>query len=86
LEWKVQYSQTANEFLAKMDNKQAEIIFRKINSTKLNPHHFFEKMVSLPFYKIRIGDYRVIADLKEQVQIIAVIKIGHRKKVYKEME
>ena len=34
-------------------------------------------------YKLRIGDYRVIIDLEKDKLIVLIIKIGHRKNVYK---
>lgn len=84
--WKVQYSETAYRFISKLDRKEAEVIYRKIGNAKADPHHFFIKMVSLPLFKLRVGDYRIIADLKEQVEIIAVIRVGHRKNIYKDTE
>ncbi len=35
------------------------------------------------FYKVRVGDWRVIFDVNHDKQIITVHKIGHRKKIYK---
>jgi mRNA interferase RelE/StbE len=34
-------------------------------------------------YRIRIGDYRVLYNLIEQKVIIEIIRVGHRKDVYK---
>ena len=34
-------------------------------------------------YRIRVGDYRVIYDFVEERVIIEVIKVGHRKDVYR---
>ena len=36
------------------------------------------------FYKIRVGDYRIIYCLRKQE--VLVLKIQHRKKVYNEMD
>lgn len=76
------YSRTAQRFLAKLDKAEAKIILDKIEDAKADPYHFFKKMVSLPLFRMRVGDYRVIADLQDKIQVIAVIKIGHRKNVY----
>ncbi len=37
------------------------------------------------FHKIRIGNYRVIYEIHEDVLVILVFKIGHRKDVYKRL-
>ena len=34
-------------------------------------------------WRIRIGNYRVIYEINESVLIILVVKIGHRKDIYK---
>jgi len=34
------------------------------------------------FWRYRIGDYRVVCDLRENELIVLVVKVGHRSKVY----
>ena len=36
-------------------------------------------------YRIRIGDYRVVYEIKNEVLLILVIKIGHRSDVYRNL-
>lgn len=35
------------------------------------------------FWKYRIGDYRVIADIQDDVMRILVVRIGNRREVYR---
>jgi len=37
------------------------------------------------FHKIRSGDYRVIYEIHNNRLVILVVKIGHRKDVYKRL-
>jgi mRNA interferase RelE/StbE len=37
------------------------------------------------FYRIRIGNYRVVYEVATTVRIITIIRIGHRKDVYKSL-
>ena len=37
------------------------------------------------FHKIRTGDYRIIYEIHESRVIILIVKIGHRKDVYKNL-
>lgn len=34
-------------------------------------------------YRIRLGDYRIVYEVAQQIRIITVIRIGHRKNVYR---
>ncbi len=34
------------------------------------------------YWRYRIGDYRVIADIQDDKILILVIEVGHRKKIY----
>jgi mRNA interferase RelE/StbE len=40
------------------------------------------KIKNSRFYKIRVGDYRIIYEIWHEEQKIVVIFIGHRSKVY----
>ena len=35
------------------------------------------------FWKYRVGDYRVIADIQDKVLKVLVVRIGDRKEVYR---
>lgn len=38
-----------------------------------------------PFHKIRCGDYRIIYEIHNDLLVILVVKIGHRRDVYKNL-
>jgi mRNA interferase RelE/StbE len=38
-----------------------------------------------PFHRIRIGDYRIIYEIQNDILVILVIKIGHRKDIYRHL-
>lgn len=38
-----------------------------------------------PFHRIRVGDYRIIYEIQEGVMVILIVKIGHRKDVYRHL-
>ena len=35
------------------------------------------------FWRYRVGDYRIIANIEDEKLIILLVKIGHRRDVYK---
>ncbi|MBU1203845.1 MAG: type II toxin-antitoxin system RelE/ParE family toxin [Nanoarchaeota archaeon] len=82
MSYEVRFDEGAIDSLNKLPKNLKSRIFNKITSTKENPLHFFERLVGRQDYKMRIGDYRVIADINLNHKIIEITKIGHRKKIY----
>ncbi len=41
-----------------------------------------KKLKGKESYRIREGDFRIIYEIKDDILVIMVIKIGHRKEVY----
>ena len=72
----------AGRTLAKLPNDIAARIFNKLRETKDDPFRHWERLEGRADYKLRIGDYRAIADLNESRRTIEVTKIGHRRNVY----
>jgi mRNA interferase RelE/StbE len=49
-----------------------------------NPRpHGCKKLEGSVLYRIRIGDYRLIYDIEDHIIKVTVVKIGHRKEVYR---
>lgn len=55
----------------------------KFYSFQESPLEFAQKLIDFRFgeYRFRIGDYRILFDYKDN--IIIILKIGHRKDIYK---
>ena len=34
------------------------------------------------YYRVRVGDYRIVYEVKENVLLVLVIRIGHRREIY----
>ena len=83
--YKVVFDEIVIDFLEKIEKNISKRIWNKVMSTKENPHHFFERLTDRKDYKLRVGDYRVIADINDGDKIIGVTLIGHRKNVYKDL-
>ena len=75
----------AIDFLNGLEKVVRERIFKKIVSTEANPFHYFERLEGRKDYKLRVGDYRVMADIDQGEGKIQVTLIGHIKNVYKHM-
>ncbi len=68
--------------LEKLEAKLKERIWNKLQDCKENPFRFFEKLVDSQEFKLRVGDWRIIADIITKRNAIIILKIGHRKNIY----
>jgi len=83
MSYELKWSKTALEDLEKLPSEIIDRIIKKIDIVKENPKHFIEGLSEMPVDKIRIGDYRILVDLLEKENILAIRALGHRKNVYK---
>ena len=73
--------------LKKYPRKDLQRIKKRIENIAQNlPDPASTKMkVRNDFHKVRVGDYRIIYEIHSDILIILVVKIGHRKDVYKQL-
>lgn len=41
------------------------------------------KLRNRPGYRVRVGDYRIIYEIRDDIVVILVLAIGHRRDVYR---
>jgi mRNA interferase RelE/StbE len=80
------YADAVLSQLGKLDNATAKRILDKLDGARENPAHFFERLVGRDEYKMRIGDYRVLAKIMQDEKTILVMGVGHRKNIYRKMK
>ena len=79
----VLYSDQALKQLEKLEKPVQERILKTRERIRIRPAHYVKKLVSSPYFRLRVGDYRVILHIKNNEMIILVIDVGHRRNVYK---
>ncbi len=80
--FQIELTETAKDFLEKLQKKDAEIILNKIYSIRENPYRFLKRLQGEKLWRLRIGDYRAKVDVIVSMNRIIVIRIGHRKNFY----
>jgi len=68
--------------LNKLDVLIKKRIWNKLQGCKENPFAFLKPLVQIRGFKLRVGDYRVIVDVREEIRVLNVLRVGHRKNVY----
>jgi mRNA interferase RelE/StbE len=76
-------SKRAQKQLDKLIDVVVKPILLAIEKLGDNPRpHGFKKLKGRNGYRIRIGDYRVIYEVNDNVLLVDVIEVGNRKDIY----
>ena len=82
--YKLVFDKKVIKDLKQIDSVWQKKILNKINDTVVISPYDGKRLVGnmSNFYRIRVGDYRIIYEIIEDVITVEIIKIGHRKEVY----
>lgn len=86
--YSIEWKRSAQKELKKLPRQIISKIVHAIESLAENPQpkHSKKLLATDHTFRIRIGDYRVIYTLHAQKVVIEIIRIGHRKDVYRGLE
>ncbi len=87
MRYSVEFRPAVLKSMKRLPKKELRRIKNKIDDLADNlPDPTITKMKgNNTFHKIRIGDYRIIYEIHEDRLVILVVKVGHRKDVYKRL-
>jgi len=83
LAYKIRVTDTAKKQLKKLDRQTAIRIDKKLHEISRDPFLYVTKLVGLEFYKLRVGNYRVLMTIEQNNLIIMVVDLSHRRNGYK---
>lgn len=64
--------------------QQRQRIVKQIQDLSQDPYpHGCKKLSGMDKYRIRVGDYRILYTIENLTLVIHVVKIAHRKDVYR---
>ncbi len=87
--WRIEFDEKAKKDLASLDRVVAKRIttFLRERVAELDdPRSIGEALKGSKlgaFWKYRVGDYRIIANIEDDALRILVVRIGNRKEVYR---
>ncbi len=74
----------AEKEFSKLPAKVKSRVRSKILLLEDNPRPFgCKKLVETEYYRIRIGDYRVVYSINDSGKTVKILSIAHRKEVYR---
>lgn len=87
MRYNIEVKRSAAKVLKKIPKADQKRIIKKIDSlaTQLPNPNTTKMKGNNPFHKIRVGDYRIIYEIQDDILLILILKIGHRKDIYKKL-
>jgi mRNA interferase RelE/StbE len=85
--WAYSFDERALRELQKLDRQaQKEIIayLEERIATKEDPRRFGKQQRAqlVGLWRYRVGDYRILCQIKDDILLVLVMSVGHRKNVY----
>jgi mRNA interferase RelE/StbE len=88
--WRVEFADSAAKQLRKLDPQIAKRILTFLRDRVAvleDPRSIGEALRGKEFgsfWKYRVGDWRIIADLDDRVMLITLVRLGNRRAVYRQ--
>ena len=85
MRYSIEFQPSARKALESLPRTIQSRISRAINALVDEPHPYGSKKLSgeHDVWRIRVGDYRVLYTIENLRLVIWVLKIGHRREVYR---
>lgn len=87
--WLIKIDEGAEKDLAKLDKPIARRVLKVLRERVAvldDPRSIGEALTGSRFgelWKYRVGDYRIIASIEDDIITILVLRVGHRREVYR---
>lgn len=87
--WKIELSAQGDRELGRLDPQQRKRILKFLRDRLAsldNPRGIGQALHGSElgeFWKYRVGDYRLICKIEDKVLLILVLRVGHRREIYR---
>jgi mRNA interferase RelE/StbE len=84
MNYKILFSKRAFKELESINEPHYTALKSSIENLKNNPKPIGSiKLKGREGYRIRVGDYRVIYTITDEILLVEIIDIGHRREIYR---
>lgn len=82
--YEINYTESASKDLNKFQKQDKVRILKSIQKLANNPRKGdVRPMVGIDSWRLRVGTYRVIYDITDNILLVTIVKVAHRKNVYR---
>lgn len=85
--WRIEFTRNADKAMRKLDKGVAARVFDELDEiAKLEDPRSMGKGLTenkSGLWRYRVGDYRIVVDIEDDVLVILVVDVDHRSRVYR---
>jgi mRNA interferase RelE/StbE len=82
--YRITIKKSAAKELEALPKKDLPRIIKRIQTLAQNPRpNRSQKLSGQEQYRIRQGDYRIVYSIEDKESLVDIVKIGHRREVYR---
>ena len=82
--YRLAFKNSVAKDLRSIPNVDVQRILERFDELVSNPRPLgSEKLSGQERYRVRQGDYRIIYEIDDGVLVVVVVKVGHRREVYR---
>ncbi len=86
MKYQVVFTKKVSKEIRQLNKKDIPLIVEKAASLEQDPRPDGSKKLSgirEDFWRVRVGNYRIIYLIEDKIKVVKVTKVGHRKNIYK---
>ena len=86
-EYRIEFTKSAKKEFENLPKKIQDRVVESLTLLRVNPFTDLLQIKKLKgesqLFRVRLGDYRLLYEIRKKVLLVLVIKIGHRKEIYR---
>lgn len=85
--YRIEYSRDAQKALVRMPANAARLVRSKIEQLASNPfgsNNNVKRLKGMDAFRLRVGDWRVVYELRHRAIVVVVVRIGPRSSIYED--
>ena len=87
--YRVEFTRSAKREFDRLPQRMQERVVEACGVLTMNPFSDLLRIKKLKgaaaLYRVRIGDHRLVYEVRQQLLLVVIIKIGHRREVYRHL-
>jgi mRNA interferase RelE/StbE len=82
--YSIRFGESFQKDIKKIPQKDRKKLLARIDKLAIEPRPYgYEKLSGMEYYRVRQGNYRIIYSIQDTELIVLILKVGHRKDIYR---